>query len=115
MRRILRLFLIRSSTAAQAVLICEMEVTPRQYQYPDSGIGVYDCEIHLKFRLLEDKEALRDRDRLLEVLLDAFSCGPDEFLEALQVEVDAREISEVDAPPEMRRQLIRLRNSRDLA
>jgi hypothetical protein len=95
-----------------------MEVTPRQYEHPehpDTGIGVYDCEIHLKFRLIEDKDALRDRDRLLEILLDAFSCGTDEYLETSLLEVEAREMPEVEASPEMRRQLIRLRNSRDLA
>lgn len=78
-------------------------------------VSVYDCEIHLKFRLIEEKNALRDRDKLLELLLDAFSCGADEYLEHVHVHVEAEEVSEVEASPQMRRQLIRLRNSTDMA
>lgn len=80
-----------------------------------SEVGVYDCEIYLKFRLIEEKQALCDREHLLEMLLDAFACGADDFLEPVQVHVQAQEISEVEASPEMRRQLIRLRNSSDMA
>ncbi|MBD1911414.1 MULTISPECIES: Npun_R1517 family heterocyst differentiation transcriptional regulator [unclassified Leptolyngbya] len=80
-----------------------------------SEIGVYDCEIHLKFRLIEEKAVLGDREQLLETLLDAFACGADEYLEHIQVEVNAQEISEVLASPKMRRQLIRLRNSKEMA
>jgi len=78
-----------------------------------SDISVYDCEIHLKFRLIEEKMNLGDREQLLETLLDAFSCGADDYLEHIQVEVDAQEVPEVQASPKMRRQLIRLRNSRE--
>ncbi|MBD2326596.1 Npun_R1517 family heterocyst differentiation transcriptional regulator [Alkalinema sp. FACHB-956] len=77
-------------------------------------VGVYECEVHLKFRLIEERGVLSNRDQLLEMLLDAFSCGSDEFLEPLQVAVNAQEVSEVQASPKMRRQLIRLRNSKDL-
>jgi hypothetical protein len=77
-------------------------------------VGVYECEIHLKFRLIEEKDALKDRDRLLEMLIDAFICGTDEYMEPVQIEVAAQEIPEVQASPQMRRRLIRLRNSRDL-
>ena len=76
-------------------------------------VGVYECEIHLKFRLVEEKRMLKDREQLLEMLLDAFTCGSDEFMEPLQVEVEAQEILEIEASPQMRRQLIRLRNSKD--
>jgi hypothetical protein len=76
-----------------------------------SEVGVYDCEVFLKFRLIEDKALLRDRERLLEMLLDAFSYGADEYLEPMQVKVEANEISELEVSPEMRRQLIRLRNA----
>ncbi len=76
-----------------------------------SDVGVYDCEVFLKFRLIEDKALLRDRERLLEMLLDAFSYGADDYLEPIQVNVEANEVSEFDVSPEMRRQLIRLRNS----
>ncbi len=76
-------------------------------------VGVYECEIHLKFRLVEEKRALKDREQLLEMLLDAFTCGSDEFMEPLQVEVEAQEILEIEASPQMRRQLIRLRNAKD--
>lgn len=78
-------------------------------------VGVYECEIHLKFRLIEEKSALNDRDKLLELLIDAFACGTDEYMEPIQIEVEAHEVSEVQASPQMRRRLIRLRNSRDLA
>ncbi|HEY9896999.1 MAG TPA: Npun_R1517 family heterocyst differentiation transcriptional regulator [Candidatus Sericytochromatia bacterium] len=78
-------------------------------------VGVYECEIHLKFRLIEEKDALNDRDRLLELLIDAFTCGTDEYLEPIQIEVAANELSETEASPQMRRRLIRLRNSKDLA
>jgi len=86
----------------------------REYQPTNPEIGVYECNIHLKFRLLEEKGALTDRDRLLELLLDAFTCGSDEYMEPLQVEVAAEEIPELQASPEMRRRLIRLRNSKDM-
>jgi Npun R1517 len=92
-----------------------MKFSSLEHQPVNPEVGVYDCEIHLKFRLIEEKAALGDRDQLLEMLLDAFACGSDEYLESLQVHVDAQEVSEMDASPQMRRQLIRLRNSRDLA
>jgi hypothetical protein len=92
-----------------------MKFSSLEYQPASSEVGVYDCEIHLKFRLIEEKRALCDREQLLELLLDAFSCGADEYLEPVQIHVEAQEISEVDASPQMRRQLIRLRNSRELS
>ena len=78
-------------------------------------INVYECEIHLKFRLIEEKCALSDRDKLLELLIDAFTVGGDDYLETLHTCVKTQEISELDASPQMRRQLMRLRNSSDLA
>lgn len=92
-----------------------MKFSSLEHQPATSEVGVYDCEIHLKFRLIEEKGILGDRDQLLEMLLDAFACGSDEYLEPVRVEVEAQEISEMDASPQMRRQLIRLRNSKDLA
>ena len=77
-------------------------------------ISVYECEIHLKFRLIEEKGVLSDRDKLLDLLIDAFSAGADEYLEPLHSCVKTEEISELDASPQMRRQLMRLRNSSDL-
>jgi hypothetical protein len=79
-----------------------------------SGVGVYDCEIRLRFRVIEEKRVVGDREQRLETLLDAFSYGADGYLEPIQVEVDVQEVAEVDASPQMRRQLIRLRNSADL-
>lgn len=76
-----------------------------------SEFAVYDCEIRLKFRLIEEKQILSNREQLLEMLLDAFSYGADEYLEPVQAYVEANEVSEIDASPQMRRQLIRLRNS----
>jgi Npun R1517 len=81
----------------------------------DSELAVYTCEIHLKFRLIEDKNLPCDRDQLLEILLEAFSYGADEYLEPLQAHAKVTEVSEIEASPEMRRQLIRLRNAKDLA
>lgn len=91
-----------------------MKSSPADYPSPTPEVGVYDCEIHLKFRLIEEKQALGDREQLLETLLEAFSCGADEYLEHVQVHVEAQEVSELQASPQMRRQLIRLRNSSDL-
>lgn len=85
-----------------------------EYQAEKPDVTVYECEIHLKFRLIEEKGALVDQEQLLEALMDAFICGTDEYMEPLQVNVAAKEISEVQASPQMRRKLIRLRNSRDL-
>ncbi|TBR57255.1 hypothetical protein BLD44_018775 [Mastigocladus laminosus UU774] len=86
------------------------KVLPRQIN--NTEVGVYECEIHLKFRLIEEKSLLGDRDQLLQVLLDALLTeGSDEFLETLQASVKAQEISELKASPQMRRQLMRLRNS----
>ncbi len=92
-----------------------MKSSSVKYQPTRPEIGVYDCEIRLKFRLIEEKDALRDRERLLEILLDAFACGSDEYLETTQVHVEAQEVPEMEASPQMRRQVIRLRNSTELA
>ncbi len=54
---------------------------------------------------------MRDREQLLQTLIDAVAYGNDEYLESLQTNIDVQEIQEVEASPEMRRQLIRLRNS----
>ena len=77
-------------------------------------VGVYECEVHLKFRLIEEKGALNERHRLLEALIDAFAYGADEYLEPIQATAVAEEVSELEASPQMRRQLIRLRNSSEL-
>ncbi|MBD2056416.1 Npun_R1517 family heterocyst differentiation transcriptional regulator [Oculatella sp. FACHB-28] len=92
-----------------------MKSSSLEYQPVNSEVGVYDCEIRLKFRLIEEKGVLRDREELLEMLLDAFTCGADDYLEPVQIHVEAKELPEVEASPQMRRQLIRLRNSSDLA
>lgn len=56
---------------------------------------------------------LGDREQLMQVLLDALTEGSDDFLEMLQASVKAQEISEFKASPQMRRQLMRLRNAVD--
>ncbi|BAY45282.1 hypothetical protein SAMD00079811_28850 [Scytonema sp. HK-05] len=89
------------------------EALPRQVNSVD--VGVYECEIHLKFRLIEEKSLLSDRDQLLQVLLDALTEGSDDFLETLQATVKAQEVSELKASPQMRRQLMRLRNSAEVS
>jgi Npun R1517 len=77
-------------------------------------VGVYECEVHLKFRLVEEKGVLLDREQLLEMLIDAYLSGSDEYMEPLDSKVDVQEMDETHASPQMRRQLMRLRNSRDL-
>ena len=78
-------------------------------------VSVYECEVHLKFRLIEENGVLcdRDPDHLLEALLDAYTYGEDSYLESMQVEVSTQLISEMMASPQMRRQLMRLRNMKD--
>lgn len=78
-------------------------------------VGVYECEIHIKFRLIEEKCALSDRSELLDLLIEAYMTGADEYMEPLQARVKTQEIPELEASPQMRRQLMRLRNSSDLA
>jgi hypothetical protein len=87
---------------------------PHEGHAPAIEVGVYECEVHLKFRLVEEKGVLLDREQLLEMLIDAYLSGSDEYMEPLDSKVDVQEIDETDASPQMRRQLMRLRNSRDL-
>ena len=75
-------------------------------------VGIYECEVHLKFKLIEEQGLLTDQEHLLELLLDALSCGSDEYLEMLSAQTKAEEIPDTDASAEMRRQLIRLRNAK---
>jgi len=76
----------------------------------DTQVGVYECEITLRFRILEENHVIHNREHLLELLLDAFSYGSDEFVESLAAQVEVAEVSPVAASPLMRRQLIRLQN-----
>lgn len=92
-----------------------MKSNSLKYQPERPEVGIYDCEIHIKFRLIEEKAALTDREQLLDLLLEALSCGADEYLETTHIHADAQEISETEASPQMRRQIIRLRNSKELA
>ncbi|MEB3219024.1 MAG: Npun_R1517 family heterocyst differentiation transcriptional regulator [Richelia sp. RM2_1_2] len=85
---------------------------PRQINNVE--VGVYECEINLKFRLIEEKSLLRDREQLLQVLLEALTEGSDDFLEILQQAVKLHETTELKASPQMRRQLMRLRNSNEM-
>jgi hypothetical protein len=95
------------ANAVKAVPAVTAIVTP--------AVGVYECEVNLKFRMIEEGQLPTDREELLEMLLEAFGYGGDEYLEALDVQVKASVVADVEASPEMRRQLIRLRNSKDLA
>lgn len=79
-----------------------------------SQVGIYECEVHLKFRMIEEGKLPTDRAELLEMLLEAYGYGIDEYVQPLQVEVRAEAIEELSASPEMRRQLIRLRNAKEL-
>lgn len=85
-----------------------------QAQPSSSRVGVYECEVKLKFRLIEEQLTRCDREQLLQILIDALAYGSDEYLERLQAEVAVQELDEVNASPDMRRQLIRLRNAANL-
>ncbi len=89
----------------------DMKQSSLRNQSSRSDVGVYDCELHVKFTMIEEKWVLNDREHLLEILLDALLCGTDEYLESHTVEVRADEMPETTASASMRRQIIRLRNS----
>lgn len=91
-----------------------MKYDSLECQSTEFDVGVYECEVHLKFRLIEERSAFSDRRKLLEILLDAFTYGADDYMEPLDVNVDAQEVPEFEASPQMRRRLIRLRNSKDV-
>lgn len=82
-----------------------------------NDINIYECELHLKFRIIENELSLNgtDNSALIEALVDAYSYGDDEYLESLESQINIHEIEALEASPEMRRQLMRLRNSRKLA
>ncbi|MCS6814913.1 MAG: Npun_R1517 family heterocyst differentiation transcriptional regulator [Cyanobacteria bacterium] len=81
-------------------------------QPSQTEISVYECELTLRFRLIEERAAFHDldEDELLEKLLEAVTCGNDDYMEIGQKQIRVSELSEVQASPKMRRQLIRLRN-----
>ncbi|MBV9384816.1 MAG: Npun_R1517 family heterocyst differentiation transcriptional regulator [Chroococcidiopsidaceae cyanobacterium CP_BM_ER_R8_30] len=86
------------------------------HQAKSNKICVHECEIHLKFRLVEEKRALfGDRDELLEFLIEAFTTGADEYMEPIETRVRVEEVPDLDASAQMRRLLMRLRNSSELA
>ncbi len=59
---------------------------------------------------------MTNKEQLVETLVDAFAYGSDEYLEALDSDVNIQQLQDVgQASPQMRRQLIRLRNSSRLA
>lgn len=86
-----------------------------QHHSPDSQVGVFECEVTLKFRMIEDRQVVQDPEQLIELLVEAFAYGSDEFVEALQSHFAIDEIPETKASPKMRRQLIRLRNAKWMA
>ena len=79
---------------------------------PDSDVEIYECEVRLNFRIIEEQLTMTNKEELIETLVDAFAYGSDEYLETLDSEVKIQKLRDVDsASPQMRRQLIRLRNS----
>lgn len=82
----------------------------------NDNVNIYECEVHLKFRIIEEQVAINERDNsaLIETLIDAYAYGDDEYLESLESQINIHEIQALEASPEMRRQLIRLRNCRKL-
>lgn len=82
---------------------------------PDNDVGIYECEVRLRFRIIEEQLTMTNKEELVETLVDAFAYGSDEYLEAIDSQVAIEQLQDVDqASPEMRRQLIRLRNSNRL-
>ncbi|MGD1856679.1 MAG: Npun_R1517 family heterocyst differentiation transcriptional regulator [Leptolyngbyaceae cyanobacterium] len=83
----------------------------------NDSVNIYECEVHLKFRIIEDKLTIdkQDTDALIEALVDAYTYGDDEYLESLESQINIHEIQALEASPEMRRQLIRLRNCHKFA
>ncbi|MGB3137058.1 MAG: Npun_R1517 family heterocyst differentiation transcriptional regulator [Nodosilinea sp.] len=77
----------------------------------EAQVDIYECAVTLKFRILEERGVIANREHLLELLIDAYSYGSDEFVEQLEAQVEVEKVSEMTASPPMRRQLIRLRNS----
>ncbi|MGB3767378.1 MAG: Npun_R1517 family heterocyst differentiation transcriptional regulator [Phormidesmis sp.] len=93
-----------------------MDSSTNRSSLSDSDVGIYECEVRLKFRIIEEQMTMSNQDELIETLVDAFAYGNDEYLEALDSQVDVEQLQDVDkASPKMRRQLIRLRNSSRLA
>lgn len=83
---------------------------------PDNDVGIYECEVRLKFRIIEEQLTMTNKEQLVATLVDAFAYGSDEYLEALDSQVAIQQLQDVaQASPEMRRQLIRLRNSSRLS
>ena len=83
---------------------------------PDSDVGIYECEVRLKFRIIEEKLTMTNKEQLVATLVDAFAYGSDEYLEPLDSQVAIQQLQDIaKASPEMRRQLIRLRNSSRLS
>ena len=83
---------------------------------PDSNVGIYECEVRLKFRIIEEQMTMTNKEELVETLVDAFAYGSDEYLEALDSQVAIEQLQDVgEASPAMRRQLIRLKNSSRLS
>ena len=92
-------------------------VSPISGNTAEEQVGIYECELRLKYRIIEEKCAMKrdDPNGLVDVLVDAFAYGSDEYLEALDSDVQVKEVQALAASPAMRRQLIRLRNSQKLA
>jgi Npun R1517 len=93
-----------------------MNSKPLPLQKNSVEVSVYECEINLKFRMIEEASLLKDisdKEQLMQVLLEAFIAGNDDFLETQVENVRAHEVHELKASPQMRRRLMRLRNSPD--
>ncbi len=93
-----------------------MDSSTNRSPLSDSDVGIYECEVRLKFRIIEEQMTMSNRDELIETLVDAFAYGNDDYLEALDSQVTIEQMQDIgEASPKMRRQLIRLRNSSRLA
>ncbi len=93
-----------------------MNSKPLPLQKNSVEVSVFECEISLKFRIIEETGLLKDmsdKEQLIQFLLESFIAGNDDFLETQLEHVKAYKVDEIKASPQMRRQLMRLRNSPD--
>ena len=62
---------------------------------PDTDVGIYECEVRLKFRIIEEQLTMTNQDELVETLVDAFAYGSDEYMEALDSQVAIQQLQDV--------------------
>ncbi|MFZ9739263.1 MAG: Npun_R1517 family heterocyst differentiation transcriptional regulator [Prochlorotrichaceae cyanobacterium] len=75
------------------------------------SVGVYDVEINLRVRLIEEDTTVNgDPDGLLDMVLNMLCSGGDDDVETTAAEIKTKLVSEIEASPKMRKQLLLARN-----